>query len=269
MIYDDLLKAHLKYGTSIDQVSKHKLNCDTSLIRKNVVLAPTMTCNFLTEFGAEITPILSKYHSISNVKLGNLEFTFITTGIGAPNVVDIVLALGSTSCKNIIFIGSVGSLDKDINIGDIVLPISSICGDGVCRYLTGKPLVDSDTFGLEFFPNKNLFDLSLKISQKICADEKVSIHTVKNYSIDTIFAQFAHIDEIKHLGASVIAMETASLFRASQICNISACAIFCVSDNTVNNKSLYSVRTEDDKKRKGVGRYIITPKILIELLNNL
>ncbi|WCM71504.1 hypothetical protein LZD60_11720 [Clostridium perfringens] len=31
--------------------------------------------------------------------------------------------------------GSVGALDEKINIGDIIVPTLSVCGDGVCRYL--------------------------------------------------------------------------------------------------------------------------------------
>lgn len=269
MIYENLLKGHLKYGTTLDLVSKHELKCDTNLITKTVILAPTMTYDFWENFGAKIEVLYNKYHCISNIKLDNLEFTYITTGTGAPNLVDIVLALGNTKCENILFIGSVGSLNPNINIGDIVIPEFSICGDGVCRYLSGKPLKEADTFGEKFYPNKDLFNLTVDISKKVCKDTNIPFHIAKNFSVDTIFAQFAYIDEIINLGADVIEMETAALFRASEICNIKACPIFCVSDNTVNKKSLYSGRTDEDKKKKGISRYEITPKILTQLLNSL
>mgnify|MGYP005784559801 FL=1 len=268
-IYKKLLNGHQRFGTSINMVSSHKLKCDISLIKENVVLAPTMTYEFWKDFNAEITPIYSKYHSISNIKIQDIEFTFITTGVGASNLVDIVLALGVTSCKNIIFIGSVGSLEKDINIGDIVIPEFSICGDGVCKYLTGKPLKDSNTYGQKYFPNKTLYDLTVNATNKICKVENITWHVAKNFSVDTIFAQFAYIDEIKDLGSNVIEMETSALFRASEICGIRSCAIFCVSDNTVNNKSLYSGRSSLDKEKKGYSRYVVTPKIVLNLLNNL
>lgn len=269
MVYEKLLNGHIRFGTNISQVSSHKLKCDISLIKENVVIAPTMTVNFWKDFNGKITNLYSKYQSISNVKISDLEFTFITTGIGAPNLVDVVLALGNTKCKNILFIGSVGSLDKNINIGDIVIPNSSICGDGVCRYLTGKNLKNSDTFGIEYFPSKNLFNITKNVAKKICKQENIKFHIAKNFSIDTIFSQFAHIDEIKQLGAQIIEMETASLFRASQICNINSSAIFCVSDNTILNKSLYSGRTKQDKEKKGYSRYVITPKIILEIFKNI
>lgn len=268
-IYEQLLNGHKHFGTNVSDVSKHKFKFDISLIEENVIIAPTMTCDFFETFKAEITPLYDKHYSISNIKINNIKFTYITTGIGASNLVDIVLALGTTNCKNILFIGSVGSLEKDINIGDIILPKCSICGDGVCKYLTGKPLKDSYVFGERFFPNENLFNLSINVTKKICEEENLTFHIVNNFSVDTIFAQFAHIDEIKDLGSNVIEMETAALFRAAEICNIKSCAILCVSDNIVKNKSLYSGRSDEDKKRKGYARYIITPKIILNMLKEL
>lgn len=269
MIYENLINGHKRFGTDIYNVSAHKLKCDISKIKDNVVLAPTMKVDFWKEFNGDIEELYSKYHTISNVKINELEFTYITTGIGAPNLVDIVLALGNTNCQNIIFIGSVGSLDKNINIGDIVIPECSLCGDGVCRYLTEKSLKDSDTFGKQYYPNKDLTNITLEITKDICSKENINYHLAKNFSIDTIFAQFAHIDEIISLGCNVIEMETAALFRSSEICNKRATAIFCVSDNTINKKSLYSGRDENDKNLKRYSRYVITPKILIEILKKI
>lgn len=269
MIYDNLINGHKRFGTDICNISSHKLKCDVSKIKETVILAPTTKVNFWKEFNGEIEELYSKYHTIFNVKVEELEFTYITTGIGAPNLVDIVLALGNTNCKNILFIGSVGSLDKSINIGDIVIPELSVCGDGVCRYLTGKSLKESDTFGEKYYPNKELTDIALEVTKDICINENINYHVAKNFSIDTIFAQFAHIDEITSMGCNVIEMETAALFRASEICNKRSTAIFCVSDNTIIKKSLYSGRSENDKNLKGKSRYVITPKILLEILKKL
>ena len=151
----------------------------------------------------------------------------------------------------------------------MVIPEYSVCGDGVCRYLTGKPLKESNTFGDKYYPDKELTNIALDTVKNICTKENISYHVAQNFSVDTIFAQFAHIDEIRSLGCNVIEMETAALFRAAQICNKKATAVFCVSDNSLTNKSLYSGRNENDKKLKGHSRYVITPKILLEILKML
>lgn len=70
-----------------------------------------------------------------NIHNGNIKITYIKTGIGAPVLMDSLLSLGVTACKRIIFIGSVGSLDENISIGDIVIPEYSVCGDGASRYI--------------------------------------------------------------------------------------------------------------------------------------
>lgn len=268
-IYESFINGHKRFGTSQNEAGSHALKCDVGLIRKNVIIAPTMKAEIFKDLGAQINTIYNKYHVLSNVKVNNLEFTFITTGIGAPNVVDIVLALGVTSCKNLLFIGSVGSLDKDIDIGSIVIPEYSICGDGVCRYLTGKNLKDSNTFGEKYYPNKNLYELVCHSSKNICSKNSIPFYTVHNFSIDNIFTQYSFIDEILELGSNVIEMETASVFRASELCNINSCAIFHVSDNTINKKSLYSGRSSADKERKDYSRYVITPEILLDVLEKL
>ena len=70
-------------------------------------------------------------------------------------VADTTLSLGGT-CKKAIFIGSVGALDLNIGIGDIVIPEYSVCGDGVCRYLGKKRLKDNDMYEQPMYPDAKL-----------------------------------------------------------------------------------------------------------------
>ena len=93
----------------------------------------------------------------------------------------------------------------------------------------------------------------------------IEYHKVINFSIDTVFAQFSHIDKIKELGCKSIEMETASLFKVCELCNIKCVALLCVSDNTVVNKSLYSGRSEEENIYRHKVRDEIIPKIVIEM----
>ena len=74
----------------------------------------------------------------------------------------------------------------------------------------------------------------------------VKWHVGKNFSIDTVFAQFAHIDAILSTGCNVIEMETAAAFRAAKTVSIRTAAVLSVSDNTIINKSLISGRTDEE-----------------------
>ena len=86
-----------------------------------------------------------------------------------------------------------------------------------------------------------------------------------NFSIDAIFAQFYHVDKILKLGAKTIEMETANLFKCCDMMDINVTALFCISDNTVLNKSLYSGRTDEENDYRHKVRYEIVPKIVIDL----
>jgi len=196
----------------------------------------------------------------------DLKITYIVTGMGASNVIDIVLALGCTPCRKIIFIGSVGALDTHIGIGDIIIPEYSICGDGACRYLTNKKLTENDSFGEKNYPNKELFDRIVSRIKEIAGKNGVKYHIGKNFSIDTIIAQFAHLNEIIGMGCNCIEMETSVLFKAAEICNISAGAVFSVSDNTLLRKSLLSGMTKEEKDHEKNVRRNILIKIVMESL---
>jgi len=68
------------------------------------------------------------------------------------------------------------------------------------------------------------------------------------------------------MGCNCIEMETTVLFKASEICNIKAGAIFSVSDNSIVKKSLVSGRTKEEMEyRKNIRDKILT-RIIIECI---
>ena len=89
-------------------------------------------------------------------------------------------------------------------------------------------------------------------------------HIVPNFSTDTIFGQFIHLDQIMEEGARVIEMETACLFKCNEILKRNITALFCVSDNTVINKSVYSGRTDEEEELRHKVRYNIIPNIIVK-----
>jgi purine-nucleoside phosphorylase len=182
---------------------------------------------------------------------------------------DALLSLGVTRCKRVIFIGSVGSLDENIGIGDIVVPEYSICGDGASRYIATKSLKSNDIFGDKVYPDEGLFNALYHNTEQVCNANNVRFHKGKAFSIDTIFAQFSHLDEIIGMDCNVIEMETAAAFRAAQVTNISLAALFSVSDNTVTKKSLISGRTEEEMKYRRFTRREVFPEIILNTFNDM
>jgi len=253
MKYEDLLNAHEKYGTTKEDIIKRK---EYESILENVVIAPWWDHTIFDPFSKKQEKVGK---NVFNIYGDNFEFSYIELkSIGAPAFIDYTLSLGVTKCKNIIFLGSVGSLDENIKIGDIVIPEYSVCGDGASRYINNL----KDNFGNKEYPNINMFNNLCELLN----ENNIKYHAVPNYSVDTVFAQFPYIDYIKGLGCKTIEMETAALFKVSNMCNINAVALFCVSDNTVVKKSLYSGRTEEEQIYRHKVRYELIPKIVIDLL---
>ena len=87
------------------------------------------------------------------------------------------------------------------------MSIYSICSDGSCRYLTNKKLTENDSFGEKNYPNKELFDKIVSKTKETAEKNGVNYHIGKNFSIDTIIAQFVHIDEIIDMGCNCIEKE--------------------------------------------------------------
>jgi purine-nucleoside phosphorylase len=257
-LYQNILDGNARFGTGPRELAQGVLECSPEEIRTTVILAPVWEPE--RTFGLKAEPLTEGCVRVWQVELDGKPATWIVPGIGAPTNMDVVLALGATSCKRILFIGSAGALDEKMELGDIVLPEKSICGDGASRYLQ-KDLA-ADPFAQAAYPDGTLLAQAEAVCKKYCAQYGAALHRAVNFSIDTIAAQFAHMDEILALGCGTIEMETAACFRAAELCGIPIAAIFGISDSTVRRKSLYSGRTEEEKRRRREIRSEVFPRVL-------
>jgi purine-nucleoside phosphorylase len=264
VIYENILNANKRFGTNSIDIVHSVFHCEPEMIQNNVIVAPLWRPELFSSSFSGMIQNLDGIFKIWTLSTADLKITYVVTGMGASNVNDIVLSLGCTPCKKIIFIGSVGALDKGIKIGDIIIPEYSICGDGSCRYLTNKKLVENDSFGEKNYPDKELFDKIVSKTKEIVIKNSVNYHIGKNFSTDTIIAQFIHIDEIINMNCNCIEMETAALFKSAEICNIKAGAVFSVSDNTMLKKSLLSGITKEEMDYEKNMRRNILIKIVLE-----
>ena len=253
MNYNDLLESHLKYGTNEEDI---KTTIGYNDILENVIIAPWWSHEMFNNNNFKVEQISEKTF---NLYSDDISFSFIELKrVGAPAIMEYILSLGVTKCKNLIFLGSAGSLDENIKIGDIVIPEYSICGDGASRYLN-KNL--EDEFLKREYPSKDFTNKLINILK----EENIKYHNVPNYSIDSVFAQFYHLDKIIELGAKTIEMETALVFKCNQLLNINVTALFCISDNIVIKKSLYSGRTVEENEYRHKVRNEVIPGVVLKL----
>lgn len=257
MKYVNLLDKLKSYGIDKNDIIKRE---GYENILENVVIAPWWGHDI---FASHVSRIEQVAENTYNMYDEDFAFSFIELKtIGAPRLMDKVLALGATTVKNIIFIGSVGALSLDIGIGDLLIPSYSYNGVGASRYLNDNL---EDDFEIKYYPNIELTEKLLNTVRK----NNYPYHYASNYSVDTILGQFPHLQHMIDLGAKAIEMETSVLFKAANMVNIPCSALLCVSDNTLESKSLYQGRREQEREIKNRVRKEIIPKLVIDLFKTI
>ncbi|MBQ9021291.1 MAG: glycosyltransferase, partial [Eggerthellaceae bacterium] len=230
-------------------------------VRRRVILAP---CWRPESVGIENAHPVSAPESncVWDCKVLGEAFTYIVGGVGAGLCADIVMALGSTPCEELLFIGSAGALDKRVSIGDIVAVDESICAEGASRYVVSGDVL-KDTFGLKSATNRYLTSQIASAAKPSCDAVGVALWQGTVVSVESVFMQGRHVELFQSMGASFIDMETSAVLAASRVAGISATAVFCVSDNQLTGKHLAEVSDDEVAFRKSVRRFVM-PDLIAE-----
>ncbi|HPT38801.1 MAG TPA: hypothetical protein PL125_01190 [Candidatus Omnitrophota bacterium] len=127
--------------------------------------------------------------------------------------------------QNIVRVGTCGSLDEDIKIGDLFIVDEIIRGDGVTPYYVDKDFKTAS--------NKNLSDLLFEIATGM----GLRVHRGKAWTTDALLRETREIVEAKRKeGARAVDMVSSTLLTICQTYNIKACSILAVSDNVVTGE---------------------------------
>lgn len=196
---------------------------------------PRYTGRALKDFGQYIIltnfdSYVRKFARIKHVKLVGMSkpmlnasadgITIINFGMGSPNAATIIDLLSSIRPKAVLFLGKCGGLKKKNKIGDLILPIAAIRGEGT----------SNDYFPPEV-PALPAFALQKAISTTI-RDHAQDYWTGTVYSTNR--RVWEHDDEFKkylgRLRCMAIDMESATIFSAAFANKIPAGALLLVSD---------------------------------------
>lgn len=264
MGYNEIVKCMERFGASADEICKNTLGVSLTQIEPNVILSPGWPPERLFR-REEITPLVESSplfgFRVWRVQRDGKAATYVSTGYGAPMVMEAMLLLGLASIRQVLFVSSVGALSENIAVGDVLLPRTSTDGCGTGRYLTLDPW-EVVTSG-EHFPDEALFGRLAEATDKIARENGVVWHCGKTLCVDTIVAQYGHIDEIVRRGYDSVDMESAVVFQTAQMMGVSAAALLHVSDNSVMNQSLMSSReSHGDRAYRSFVRKEILPRIV-------
>ena len=194
--------------------------------------------NYLTEFatitGAEIAGIGKPMPTCTHDGITMIDF-----GMGSANAATIMDLLSAIKPKAVLFLGKCGGLKKKNKLGDYILPIAAIRGDGT----------SNDYFPKEV-PALPAFTLQRAVST-----------TVRNYDKDywtgTVYTTnrrvWEHDEDFKSylqlIRAMAIDMETATIFSTGFFNQIPAGALLLVSDQPMIPEGVKT--SSSDKKVSG------------------
>ncbi len=195
----------------------------------------------LTNFSNYIR-LFSEWHGVPVVGLDKPmqcatadNITIINFGMGSPTAATVMDLLSAVEPEAVLFLGKCGGLKKRNKIGDLILPIAAIRGEGT----------SNDYFPAEV-PALPAFALQKAISTTI-RDHGVDYWTGTVYTTNR--RVWEHDDEFKNylqkIRAYAIDMETATIFSVGFYNKIPTGALLLVSDSPMIPEG---VKTEESDK---------------------
>jgi len=185
--------------------------------------------------------------------------TLINFGMGSPNAATIMDLLSAIKPQACLLLGKCGGLKRKNNLGDLILPIAAIRGEGTSR----------DYFPPEV-PALPAFNLQKAVST-----------TIRNYDRDywtgTVYTTNRRVWEhdekfkayLRLIRAMAIDMETATLFITGFYNRIPTGALLLVSDQPMIPSGVKTARSDRKVTRKYLEMHLrIGIDSLKELINN-
>ncbi len=162
--------------------------------------------------------------------------TMVNFGIGSPNAATIMDLLGVRNPKGVLFLGKCGGLKHSTEIGQFILPIAAIRGEGTSNdYL--DPMVPAlPSFKLHKFVSEKLVERGY--------DYRTGVVYTTNRRVwehDEVFRE-----ELKKMTAIAIDMETATIFVVGHKNQIARGALLLVSDLPMTPEG---VKTEESDRQ--------------------
>jgi AMP nucleosidase len=209
---------------------------------------------FAEKFQVEIK---GKDHTMQTATACNI--TIINFGMGSPMAATVMDLLSAVKPKAALFLGKCGGLKKKIKLGDFILPIAAIRGEGTSNdYLPAE------------VPALPSFRLQQAVSAMIRKHEF-------DYFTGTVYTTnrrvWEHDENFKNYLGSIraagIDMETATIFIAGFINRIPHGALLLVSDNPMQPQGVKTSESDRIVTRKFVKEHLeIGIDSLLELINS-
>jgi AMP nucleosidase len=149
------------------------------------------------------------------------NITIINFGMGSAMAATVMDLLTSISPKAVLFLGKCGGLKKTTKLGDLILPIAAVRGEGTGNYYCPPEV-----------PSLPSFRLQMAVSASIKkADRDYWTGTVYTTNRRVWEHDKAFKDYLQKIRAMAIDMETATIFTVGFVNEIPRGALLLISDN--------------------------------------
>lgn len=199
-------------------------------------------------------PIIGEDKTMPNVSYNGI--TLINFGMGSPNAATILDLLSAIEVEAILFIGKCGAIKEKNSVGDYILPIAAIKGEGT-----------SDDYLPHEVPALPAFSLQKECSKSIVRNGRQYytgvVYTTNRrvWEYDDRFKEY-----LRSTRAMAVDMETATLFTVAFANRIPLGSLLLVSDRPMISEGIKTAESDKQVTQNFVKQHL---EIGIEVLTNL
>ncbi len=206
---------------------------------------------FASMYGAEIKGANT---SMPNATYG--EISIINFGMGSANAATIMDLLSAISPKAVLFLGKCGGIKKITHVGDLILPIAAIRGDG-----TSNDYFPPEVPALPAFSMQRVVSSAIRDNNRDYWTGTVFTTNRRVWEHDEKFKEY-----LRAIRAMAVDMETATLFSAGFYNHIPTGALLLVSDEPMMSDGVKTAASDKKVNETFVEEHV---KIGIDALQGL
>ena len=209
---------------------------------------------FSAKFNVEI---LGKQRPMQTATADNI--TIINFGMGSPNAATVMDLLKAINPKACLFLGKCGALKAKFNIGDLILPIAAVRGEG-----TSNDYFPSELPALPAFALQKAISTTIRDHDRDYWTGTVYTTNRRVWEHDTLFKEY-----LTKLRVEAIDMETATIFSVGHYNKIRTGALLLISDKPMEPDGVKTEKSDTSVTANFVDVHIqIGIDSLKQLINN-
>lgn len=185
--------------------------------------------------------------------------TIINFGMGSATAATMMDLLSAVSPKAVLFLGKCGGLKKKNKVGDLILPIAAIRGEG-----TSNDYLPPEVPALPAFALQKAISTTIRDYEKDYWTGTVYTTNRRVWEHDEAFKEY-----LKQIRAMAIDMETATIFSTGFINQIPTGALLLVSDQPMIPEGVKTAESDSKVTKNFVDLHLrIGIDSLKQLINN-